>query len=65
MGLSIGRTQGGDEADAQAPRERIYGPEVLPGLRRIWAVLDGPAGKRLAPFMVEIVPVLERCGELG
>ena len=39
------------------PRERVYGPEVLPALRRIWAVLDGPAGKRLAPFMAEIVQV--------
>jgi len=46
------------------PRERTYGPEVLPALRRIWAVLDGPAGKRLAPFMAEIVPALERYGEL-
>ncbi len=46
------------------PRERVYGPEVLPALRRIWAVLDGPAGKRLAPFMAEIVQALERCGEL-
>jgi len=46
------------------PRERVYGPEVLVHLRRIWAVLDGPAGKRLAPFMAEIVQALERCGEL-
>ena len=30
----------------------------------IWASLNGPAGKRLAPFMEEIVQVLERCGEL-
>ena len=29
-----------------------------------WAILNGPAGKRLAPFMSEIIPVLERCGEL-
>jgi hypothetical protein len=46
------------------PRERVYGPEVFAPLRRIWAVLDGPAGKRLAPFMPEIVPTLERFGEL-
>jgi len=26
--------------------------------------LNGPAGKRLAPFMAEIVSALERCGEL-
>jgi hypothetical protein len=46
------------------PRERTYGQDVLVPLRRIWAVLDGPSGKRLAPFMTEIVEVLERCGEL-
>ncbi|MBA3728755.1 MAG: integrase [Actinobacteria bacterium] len=46
------------------PRERIYGPEVLTSLCRVWAVLDGPSGKRLAPFMAEIVEALERCGEL-
>jgi len=28
------------------------------------ATLNGPAGKRLAPFMSEIVEVLERVGEL-
>src|SRR5207245_8666525 len=46
------------------PRTRTYGRDVLIGLRRVWAVLDGPSGKRLAPFMAEIVEVLERCGEL-
>jgi hypothetical protein len=49
----------------RAPRERIYGPEVLGPLRRVWAALDGPSGKRLAPFMSEIVAALERAGELG
>jgi hypothetical protein len=33
-------------------------------LKLIWAVLNGPAGKRLAPFMGEIVEALERAGEL-
>lgn len=46
------------------PRPRTYGPEVLEPLRMIWATLNGPAGKRLAPFMSEIVKALERCGEL-
>jgi hypothetical protein len=45
-------------------RERFYGPEVVGPLRRVWATLDGPAGKRLAPFMAEIVQALERAGEL-
>ena len=46
------------------PRDRTYGADVLVPLRRVWAVLDGPSGKRLAPFMEEIVEALERCGEL-
>ncbi|MEW6058617.1 MAG: transposase family protein [Actinomycetota bacterium] len=46
------------------PRARTYGPEVLEPLRLIWATLNGPAGKRLAPFMPEIVAALERAGEL-
>lgn len=33
-------------------------------LCKVWAVLDAPAGKRLAPFLPEIVSVLERAGEL-
>jgi len=45
-------------------RTRTYGTEVLEPLTLIWATLNGPAGKRLAPFMDEIVEVLERCGEL-
>lgn len=48
----------------RAPRPRRYGPEVLEPLRLVWATLNGPAGKRLAPFMSEIVAALERCGEL-
>jgi hypothetical protein len=45
-------------------RPRIYGEETLTPLMKIWATLGGPSGKRLAPFMSEIVEVLERCGEL-
>jgi hypothetical protein len=46
------------------PRQRTYGPEVLEPLRVIWATLNGPAGKRLAPFMSEMVAALERAAEL-
>jgi len=37
---------------------------VLGPLRFVWATLGGPAGKRLAPFMAEVVEALERHGEL-
>lgn len=45
-------------------RRPTYGAETLIPLRKIWAVLGAPCGKRLAPYLAEIVPVLERFGEL-
>lgn len=42
----------------------VYGPEVVEALRRVWAVLDGPTGKRLAPVMGALVASLRRHGEL-
>jgi hypothetical protein len=46
------------------PRDPSYGPEVITALRKAWAVLDAPTGKRLAPFLPEIVDRLVACGEL-
>jgi hypothetical protein len=46
-------------------RPRTYGPEVLQPLTFVWATLNGPSGKRLAPFMTEAVEALERHGELS
>jgi hypothetical protein len=37
---------------------------VLGPLRLVWATLDAPSGKRLAPFMAEAVEAMERAGEL-
>jgi hypothetical protein len=54
----------GQSPPPRAPRPRIYGEDVAEPLRMIWATLNGPSGKRLAPFMAEIVQVLERHGEL-
>ncbi|HYV01210.1 MAG TPA: hypothetical protein VEM93_02565 [Actinomycetota bacterium] len=45
-------------------RARVYGTEVLEPLRFVWATLNGPSGKRLAPFMGNVVKALERFGEL-
>lgn len=47
-----------------AGRKPVYSKDALAPLTRIWAILDFPAGKRLAPFMPEIVPTLIRLGEL-
>jgi hypothetical protein len=45
-------------------RPRTYDADVVFALRRIWATLDGICGKRLHAALPEIVPVMERCGEL-
>jgi hypothetical protein len=33
-------------------------------LKKIWLILDSPCGKRLAPYMKEILPFLENKGEI-
>ena len=48
----------------RAHRSPVYGEEVIAALRRVWAVMDAPAGKRMAPFLAEIVDRLRACGEL-
>lgn len=45
-------------------RPPVYGPEVIEALRFCWAVMVGPAGKRMAPFLPELVVRLRACGEL-
>ncbi|MGH3096443.1 MAG: DDE-type integrase/transposase/recombinase [Streptosporangiales bacterium] len=49
---------------ARRPRPPVYGEEIVAALRTVWAVMDAPAGKRLAPFLPEIVDRLRACGEL-
>ncbi len=45
-------------------RRRTYGRDVLVALQKVWVICDGICGKRLAPYLAEIVPTLERLGEL-
>lgn len=47
-------------APACRPRRPTYGEEVMGPLRKVWAVMDAPAGKRMAPFLPEIVGGSER-----
>jgi hypothetical protein len=47
-----------------AGRKRYYDSAVLHDLKYIWAILDFPAGKRLAPFLPEILPILEKHDEI-
>lgn len=46
-----------------APRPPKYDARVVAALEKCWAVENAPAGKRLAPVLRELVPVLRRWGE--
>lgn len=48
----------------RAPRPPKYGPDVIAALVFCWAVQGMPAGKRLAPFLCELVATLRRFAEL-
>ena len=45
-------------------RPPVYGEAVIEALRLCWAVLGAPAGKRMAPFLAELVARLRAAGEL-
>ncbi len=46
------------------PRARHYGPAVQEALRVAWMAANGICGKRLVPFLPELVSSLERHGHL-
>ena len=48
----------------RAPRPQKYCPDVIAALVFCWAVQGMPAGKRLAPFLAELVATLRRFAEL-
>ena len=45
-------------------KKRFYGDDVAEVLKKIWAILDMPCGKRLAPFLPEIIFKLETFDEI-
>lgn len=45
-------------------RRLTYGPDVVAALVTIWEACGRPCGKRLKPFIPEMLEVLERHGEL-
>lgn len=45
-------------------RPPVYGEDVIVALRKCWAVMGAASGKRMAPFLGELVPVLRSFGEL-
>src|SRR5665213_3350048 len=48
----------------RAPRTPTYPPRVISALELTWRVARAPAGKRLAPMLPVLVPLLRRDGEL-
>jgi hypothetical protein len=48
----------------RSPRRPIYSAAVLSALELCWRVARAPAGKRLAPMLPVLVPLLRRDGEL-
>src|SRR5579872_1496077 len=49
---------------ARAPRPAVYPPRVVSALELCWRAGRQPAGKRLAPMLAVLVPLLRRDGEL-
>jgi len=49
---------------ARAPRAPVYSSRVISALELCWRVTRAPAGKRLAPMLAVVVPMLRRDGEL-
>ena len=45
-------------------KKKIYDEEVFGALRKIWKIFDYICSKRLAPYLEEIIPVLEKWGEI-
>lgn len=48
----------------RTPRKPVYGADVVAALVLCWAVLRAPSGKRLAPMLPILVPMLRRDQEL-
>ena len=44
-------------------RRPTYGPQVLEPLKKIWAIMDFPCGRRLKAILPKIIPKFEAFGE--
>ena len=53
-----------DKGKIKRKKKKIYDQDVLVALKEIWIICDYICSKRLAPFLSEIIPVLERWGEI-
>src|SRR5438128_4898974 len=52
-------------APIRRPRRAYYGREVQEALATAWLAANGICAKRLVPFLVELIPTLERHGHLS
>jgi hypothetical protein len=55
---------GGGKGGRRRGRPKVYGEDVAEALRKVWELSDWLCSKRLQPYLVELVAVLERHGEL-
>ena len=53
-----------DKRKTKRKKKKIYDQEVLVALKELWKICDYICSKRLAPFLSEIIPALERWGEI-
>ena len=53
-----------DNRKIKRKKKKIYDQEVFGILRKTWKIFDYICSKRLAPFLSEIIPVLEKWGEI-
>ena len=58
------RSRPAQGAGKKAGRPKQYGQEAVAALKAVWEASDRVCGKRLKPFLPELVGVLERHGEL-
>ena len=50
---------------AKRTRQRLYDDAVLGSLTQIWAIMDCICGKRLVAILPEVIPILEKHGEIA
>ena len=63
--ISGGRTLVGDRTKTtRKPRQKVYDALVVGALITIWHIMDYLCGKRLAPILAEVVPLLKKHKEV-
>lgn len=67
LGVEAGKepsARPGGVVSAKRARPRVYDERVVSALKQVWRIAGGICGKRLAPFLAELVPILERHEEV-